>query len=97
MKTCWKGLAKVEVIGRELLEKYAIRHRGGKSYKINRRRSLAPISRVRTTVGAKDLIYFTKSSDYCLPTPHWGHWVHLEGEEIFSMFLLTQMYYLPHL
>ncbi|XP_023240364.1 protein Wnt-11b-like [Centruroides sculpturatus] len=71
VKTCWKALAPLQYVAQRLKLKYkaavevSVRHMGSK-------KRLKPVSARIATFGKDDLIYLTKSPDYCLPDAKTG-------------------------
>ena len=79
VKTCWKALPEIRVIGSTLLKSYYVavevrRARGQQSSTRNETTAarLESMSMTKRTITDDDLIYYNKSPDYCLPDPSLG-------------------------
>ncbi len=70
IKTCWKALPDIKTIGADLQKKYAIAIEVDKK-RVGRKKStirkLVPVNKYVRSFDSEDLIYITKSPDYCLP------------------------------
>ncbi|XP_022254081.1 protein Wnt-11-like [Limulus polyphemus] len=71
IKTCWKGLPRIQTIADYLKQKYyvaieVIDHR------VRRNPELLPVNSQLGMYQNDDLIYTTKSPDYCMPNPKVG-------------------------
>lgn len=71
MKTCWKGLAKLDEIASDLKSKYLaaikVTHR-----LIGPRKQLIPKEMEVRPMEETDLVYLINSPDYCTPNLHLG-------------------------
>ena len=71
IKTCWKALPSIQELGQALQRRYAVAVEV-ENRKVERRRKLVPVSPDRDQFSDEELIYYTKSSDYCLPDTSLG-------------------------
>jgi len=78
IKTCWKALPELRQIGADLQKRYSLavevenmRIKSRDKSK-SRKRRLTAIAGHKTSFDASDLIYYAKSSDYCLPDSSLG-------------------------
>ncbi|KAL3848192.1 hypothetical protein ACJMK2_019066 [Sinanodonta woodiana] len=71
IKTCWRALPDFESIGSILKNRYAlaveVKRRTRQGQKV-----YAPINKNRKTIHDDELVYYTKSPDYCSPDPKSG-------------------------
>lgn len=72
IKTCWRGLPDVRSIGNTLQKRYAVAVEVANKRGKAKQRRLVPIIKKRKSFQDDELIYYTKSSDYCLPDPSLG-------------------------
>jgi len=82
IKTCWKALPELNQIGSELQERYNVaievdnvRLKARNKDKDNpksRKRRLVAVGGFKKSFDENDLIYYTKSSDYCVPDRELG-------------------------
>ncbi|NXG45362.1 WN11B protein, partial [Psilopogon haemacephalus] len=71
VKTCWKGLPKLEEIASDLKSKYLAAIKVSHRLMGPRRQLIAKETGVRAVQEA-DLVYLISSPDYCTPNPHQG-------------------------
>ncbi|XP_076332222.1 protein Wnt-11b-2-like isoform X2 [Tachypleus tridentatus] len=71
IKTCWKGLPRFQVIGEHLRQKYNVATEV-MSHGIKKQPKLLQVNVQQGLYQNEDLVYITKSPDYCLPNPKVG-------------------------
>ncbi|XP_022238888.1 protein Wnt-7b-like [Limulus polyphemus] len=71
IKTCWKGLPRFQVIGEHLRQKYNVATEV-MSHGIKKQPKLLQVNSQQGLYQRDDLVYITKSPDYCLPNPKVG-------------------------
>ena len=66
IKTCWKALPDFDIIGATLKDRYSL------AVEVHRKRRkkekvLVPINVAKNGIRTDELVYYTKSPDYCSP------------------------------